>query len=205
MKNMQPGNQSDKDETPRLSLRLRQRDLGQATLESLFVMFLMFMLIAAIYQMFLIHNAIYQMAANAYYDTFQEARNKNNPNTGFTTDINKPLKLKNGSQTIPTIRFFQAGVSMQVTKKYWIGSGTKGEVFSMPDFGSGTASANQQANNSPPCSGCGCSLDGDPDHTIGSVQLGWIMSNPGVEPSFPHTTYVDANGNTKYGLTPNCS
>lgn len=202
---MQPANFLDRPVGLRLLSRLSQKDLGQATLESLFIMFLMFMLIAAIYQMFLIHNAIYQMAANAYYDTFKEARDKNDPNTEFTTDINKPLKLKTGGQTIPTIRFFQSGVSMQVKRKYWIGSGTKGEVFSMPDFGSGTASANQQANNSPPCSGCGCSVDGDPDHTIGSVQLGWIMSNPGVEPSFPHTTYVDAKGNTKYGLKPNCN
>lgn len=178
-------------------------------------MFLMFMLIAAIYQMFLIHNTIYQMAANAYYEAFKEARQKNKKDYDFTKEINKPLQLKNaaggGNQRIPLLRFFQSGTSMQVNRKFWIGSGTKPDL--LPDFSSAGSSRAGQLAQSPPCTGsCSCTMvdsDGD-SHTVGEMQTEWIHAHPGQEPHFPHTrlgVYRDCSTCPEYlhfGLTSNC-
>lgn len=198
----------------------RQHRRGQATMESLFVVFMLFMLIAAIYQMFLIHNTIYQMSANAYYDAFKQARDKNNKDNDFTTEINGPLKLTSGTdggdpQTIPLVRFFASGAgSMRVTKEYWIGSGTKSSL--LPDFSSaGTAQTSQYAKN-PPCTGsCGCTLtdsDGN-SHTMGETQYQWIMSNPGAQPPFaygtrsgpPYPASPNCPAGSPYCLTPTCN
>lgn len=178
---------------------------GQATLESLFVMFLMFMLIAAIYQMFLIHNTLYQMAANAYYEAFKEARNQNNTSTAFNIDINRPLKLTKAyssatdDQTLPVINLFRGSVSMRVNRQFWIGSGVKGEIFSIPDFGSSVSNANAQTPAS--CTGCGCMVDGE--HSVGATQVAWMSDNLGQQPPFPYTTRApDSKG--KYPASPGC-
>jgi hypothetical protein len=182
------------------------RIVGQATFETLFIMFMMFMLIAAIYQMFLIHNTIYQMSANAYYKAFKDARDKNSKDNDFTTEISGPLRLTNGvaggdPQTIPRIALFAGGGPLRVNTQYWIGSGTKGSL--LPDFSSaGTGRAHQQAK-APPCSGsCGCTVvDGDGNsHTMGETQYGYIMSNPLSQPPFPHSVRPGPD----FPATPQC-
>jgi hypothetical protein len=164
---------------------------GQASLENLFVIFMMFLLIAAIYQMFMIHNTLFQMAANAYYDSFKEARDKNSKDNSFTTDIHHDLKLSSASggdpHGVPIINLFQQAGSYSVNASYYIGSGTEGNPFDIQSMSPSVSQGNQQA---PPCQGsCSCSMndsDGN-SHSVGEMQAQWIHDHPGVEPSFPHT------------------
>ncbi|MBZ5537169.1 MAG: hypothetical protein LAO31_14535 [Acidobacteriia bacterium] len=192
---------------------------GQATMETLFVMFLMFMLIAGIYQTFLIHNTLFQMTANAYYDAFKNARDKNNSDNEIA-QYSSPLTLAKASgggggggggggssqQSFPIIPFFQGsmlGVPTQVARVYWIAAGTKGLPWDIVGTSPDVSLGNQQA---PPQKGCGATMtDGDGNsHTVGEMQQQWINDHPHQEPAFPHTSGTDEHGLPVYGLTPNC-
>lgn len=197
---------------------------GQATMETLFVMFMMFLLIGAIYQVFLIHNTLFQMVANAYYDAFKNGREKNNSDNS-PTNYSSPITLAQASgggggggggggsnnQSFPIIPMYQMaslGVSTQAIKNYWLESGTQGDPFNIAGMSSDVSTGNQQAQQQgPPQTGCGA--QGPPDNngnpeTLGQFELNWIISNPHAEPPFPHTTSTDSHGLPVYGLAPNC-
>jgi hypothetical protein len=193
----------------------RNPSRGQATMETLFVMFLMFMLIAGIYQTFLIHNTLFQMAANAYYDAFKNARDKNNSDNEIK-HYSSPLTLAkasgggggsgSGQQAFPIIPFFQSsmlGVPTQVTRVYWIAAGTKGLPWDIVGTSPEVSLGNSQA---PPQKGCGATMtDGDGNsHTVGEMQQQWINDHPHQEPAFPHTSGTDSKGLPVFGLTSNC-
>jgi hypothetical protein len=79
-------------------LRLRHRGLGsergQALVETLLMMWLLTLLLAAIIQVFLVHNYAYQMANNAYYSLFKDKAygQYNNPSKEFSGYPNWPKK-----------------------------------------------------------------------------------------------------------------
>ncbi|MBZ5553865.1 MAG: hypothetical protein LAO21_14170 [Acidobacteriia bacterium] len=182
-------------------------------METLFVMFLMFMIIAAIYQLFIVHNTFFQMTANAYYDAFKESRDQNKKDNSFTlssSDLEKPLTLTNGmsggdNKTIPLIPFFKgslSGVSMRVSRNFHLSRGTGGGA--LPDFGTTfrDASNNAQGQGTPCTGSCDCVIghdgDGNPVTTM-QMQMRAIMHDPFSEPKFPHISCVGAQAGPQPG------
>jgi hypothetical protein len=199
---------------------------GQATMETLFVMFMIFLLIAAIYQVFLIHNTLYQMAANAYYDAFKMARDGNKSDQGITKS-SKPLTLakvgggSTGSQAtnIPIIPLYQSSVtvSTQVNRNYYIEYGTEGDPFDIASKDGSGSVAHGNQTGAPTCSAsCACPIDpNDPNgHTILDTQLSILMTTV-TEPTFPHVACNPSHPELNppgsvclpgklWGTTPNC-